>query len=103
MIDYQSKDERIEELEAELREAQMQVSQDASAINELQAEVERLKADLDRVTRGTYSLELARLSKVNTDLRFEVGQLQQSLRNIAHRSADLHEAVTEAHAALEEA
>lgn len=40
------------------------------------AQVERLKQDLDRLSRGTWSIEIARQSKIASELRAEVERLR---------------------------
>jgi cell division protein FtsB len=44
---------------------------------EVSAENERLRADLDRITKGSWSKELARLSQANAEARAEIERLRE--------------------------
>ena len=48
----------------------------------LAAEIRELRSDLDRLTRGAYSLELARLSAENERLRGRVRELEGALSSL---------------------
>lgn len=66
------------------RHAAAEIAVEADArIEALEAEVERLSRELDRITRGTYSLELARLSKKCNDAEAEVERLAALPPNLA--------------------
>jgi hypothetical protein len=52
------------------------------------AEIAALKNELDRLTRGTWSLEIARRSLMTADLRAELAAAKEALREQLARSCD---------------
>ena len=55
---------------------------DTGCVSFLQIENARLKEDLDRLTQGTWSMEIARQSKIASDLRAENVRLQEALEDL---------------------
>ncbi len=71
---------RLKELEADVQHLQ-------SALNDcLDSTIERLKQDLDRLSRGTWSIEIARQSKIASELRAEVERLRKALEYVVRQN-----------------
>jgi len=56
-------------------------------INAQASEIAALKNDLDRLTRGTWSLEIARRSLMTADLRAELAAAKEALRQTTRAQA----------------
>jgi hypothetical protein len=54
-------------------------------IDRLESELAALRADLDRLTKGTWSKEIARLSAANAALRQRLAELTKALQFYAQR------------------
>jgi len=81
----------LKEVVVKLNELELKVSNVTTERDVANQEIERLKEDLDRMTKGTWSKEIARQSVINSQLRAKVeklrGELERALRDDHHCSA----------------
>jgi len=81
--EYGQRGKTISDLKSDMNTQAAEIKYVQSQLGEAKEEIERLKEDLDRMTKGTWSKEIARQSVINSQLRAKVEKLGSGYRKLA--------------------